>query len=235
MIRRLLALMLALPAAAQGTALPAGEVAGNGPPEADARAGAEVSICYNYGCAREDRVLFHAATLARLGERLAGARTAAEERERLGEVVGRLYRIAGTQTPVGADRGGNLLDAEVEGRMDCIDHSTSTTRLLALAEARGWLRFHRVLEPARRTRLILQHFSAVIEVLPVEERIARLPPGEALAGCNCTEDGWVIDAADGADRPGERYVVNSWFVNNGEPAVVLPLAEWLKGGGPNVQ
>ena len=178
---------------------------------------------------------FHGATLARLGERLAGARTAAEERERLAEAVGRLYRVAGTQTPVGADRAGNFLDAEVHGRMDCIDHSTSTTRLLELVEARGGLRFHRVVEPARRTRLILQHFSAVIEVLTVEERIARMPPGEALAGCNCTEDGQVIEAADGADRPGERYVVDSWFVDNGEPAVVLPLAEWLKGGGPNVQ
>ena len=64
---------------------------------------------------------------------------------------------------------------------------------------------------------------------------SRRAPGEALAGCNCTEDGQVIEAADGADRPGERYVVDSWFVDNGEPAVVLPLAEWLKGGGPNVQ
>ncbi len=98
------------------------------------------------------------------------------------------------------------------------------------------------MEPARRTRLILQHFSAVIEVLSVAERIDRLPPGEALAGCNCTEDGLVIGAAGEGDGDGkattvrdERYVVDSWFVDNGEPAVVLPLAEWLNGGGPNVQ
>ena len=239
MIRVLLALLLVLPPAAQGATLQATagvpEVTPDARPDAGTRAGAEVSICYNYGCVREDTVQFHGATLARLGERLAGARTAAEERERLAEAVGRLYRVAGTQTPVGADRAGNFLDAEVDGRMDCIDHSTSTTRLLELVEARGGLRFHRVVEPARRTRLILQHFSAVIEVLTVEERIARLPPGEALAGCNCTEDGLVIEAEGGADRPGERYVVDSWFVDNGEPAVVLPLAEWLKGGGPNVQ
>ena len=239
MIRVLLALLLALPMLAQGAALRATEVApemtGNAPPEAGIGPGAEVSICYNDGCLREDTVQFHDATLARLGERLASAHTAAEERERLAEAVGRLYRVAGTQTPIGADRAGNFLDAEVHGRMDCIDHSTSTTRLLELVEARGGLRYHRVVEPARRTRLILQHFSAVIEVLTVEERIARLPPGEALAGCNCTEDGLVIEAEGGADRPGERYVVDSWFVDNGEPAVVLPLAEWLKGGGPNVQ
>ena len=243
MIRVLLVLALALPLVAQGAALRAVEVAPevapaltpDAPPEAGARAGAEVSICYNYGCVREDTVQFHDAMLVRLGERLASARTAAEERERLAEAIGRLYRVAGTQTPVGADRAGNFLDAEAHGRMDCIDHSTSTTRLLELVEGRGGLRFHRVVEPARRTRLILQHFSAVIEVLTVEERIARMPPGEALAGCNCTEGGQVIEAADGADRPGERYVVDSWFVDNGEPAVVLPLAEWLKGGGPNVQ
>jgi len=94
-----------------------------------------------------------------------------------------------------------------------------------------------VLAPERRTRFILQHYSAVIEELSPDERIARLPPGTALARCNCTEDGLIIEAPDGAEaaRPGERYAVDSWFVDNGEPAVVLPLAEWLNGGGPNVQ
>ena len=233
MIRTLFALLLCPPLLAQGAALRGGQ--GGMLARAEARAGAEVSICHGYGCVREDVVRFQAATLARVGERLAAARSAAEERALLAEAVGQLYRVAGTQTPVGADRAGNLLDAEIHGRMDCIDHATSTTRLLALVEARGWLRHHRVPEPARRTRLILQHFSAVIEVLTVEERIARLPPGQALAGCNCTEDGRVIEDADGGGRPGERYVVDSWFVDNGEPAVVLPLAEWLNGGGPNVQ
>lgn len=225
--RLLLSALLAQPAATWATAGPEG-----------ADGGARLSICYNYGCASEGSVHVRAATLRRIGERLAAALDAAQERERLAEAVGGLYRVAATQTAVAADRAGNLLDGGADGRMDCIDHSTSTTRLLQLLEARGALRFHRVLEPVRRTRLILQHFSAVIEVLAVAERIARLPPGQALAGCNCTEDGLMIGAtreADGEDRPGQRYVVDSWFVDNGEPAVVLPLAEWLNGGGPNVQ
>lgn len=203
--------------------------------EADADGGARVGVCYNYGCLSEDVVRYRGATLDRLGARLATADTAAAERELLAAVVGRLYRVAAAQTAIGADRAGNLLDGGVHGRMDCIDHSTTTTRLLQMLEARGALRFHRVVEPARRTRLILQHFGAVIEVLPAGERIARLPPGQAQADCDCGEDGQVIGEADGGDRPGERYVVDSWFVDNGEPAVVLPLAEWLSGGGPNVQ
>jgi len=234
MIRTLLALLLFLPLFAQGAALRGG----HGTAAAGVREGAEISICYNYGCASEGSVHVRGPTLRRIGERLAAARNAAEERERLAGAVGGLYRVAATQTAVAADRAGNLLDGGADGRMDCIDHSTSTTRLLQLLEARGALRFHRVVEPARRTRLILQHFSAVIEVLSVAERIDRLPPGQALAGCNCTEDGLVIGGigeADGDDRPGQRYVVDSWFVDNGEPAVVLPLAEWLNGGGPNVQ
>ena len=204
-----------------------------------------VSICYNYGCVREEEVRFRAATLTRLVARFADAQTAEEERAVLGEALGRLYRVAAIQTPIAADRGGNLLDDGANGRMDCIDHSTSSTRRLRLLETRGALRFHRVLEPVRRTRFIFQHFSAAIEELSCAERSARVAPDpapsevstEALAHGPCAEAGQNIEDAGGAvaASPGARYVVDSWFVDNGEPAVVLPLAEWLNGEGPNVQ
>jgi hypothetical protein len=31
-----------------------------------------------------------------------------------------------------------------------------------------------------------------------------------------------------------QFVVDSWFVDNGQPAVILPLADWKKGAGPDV-
>jgi hypothetical protein len=88
--------------------------------------------------------------------------------------------------------------------MDCIDHSLSTTRLLKLLEARGSLRWHRVLEPEVRNWALVfpAHWSAAIE-----EKTG----GEA-----------------------QRFVVDSWFVDNGQPAVILPLAEWKEGAGPDV-
>ena len=213
------------------------------------QAPSSVSICFNYGCVREELVRFRAATLTRLVARFASSQTAEEERAVLGEALGRLYRVAAIQTPIAADRAGNLLDEGVEGRMDCIDHATSSTRLLRLLEARGALRFHRVLEPVRRTRFIFQHYSAAIEELSCAERSAGVAPAPtpsdvstevptaALAQGPCAETGQNIEDADGADAalPGARYVVDSWFVDNGEPAVVLPLAEWLNGEGPNVQ
>jgi hypothetical protein len=208
---------------------------------AAAAAAPAVEICYNYGCAMRERVHFEPPRLALLEARLRAADSAQAERAVLAEVLGGLYRMAGEQTPVAADRAGNLLDAGVEGRMDCIDHSTSTTALLQLLEARGSLRHHTVLAPARRTRFILQHFSAVIEEVeapPVLAAPVEVPDhvGLLLALCDCPEVVEDIPRAPAPPpgTPGARFAVDSWFVNNGEAAVVLPLADWLNGDGPNV-
>jgi hypothetical protein len=93
--------------------------------------------------------------------------------------------------------------------MDCIDHATTATRLLRLMERRGLLRFHRVAEPVRRHRfLIFQHDAARIEEI---------------------ESG---DAKD-ADGKAPAFVVDSWFFDNGRPAAVMPLIDWMAGGTPD--
>jgi len=190
-----------------------------------------ISVCYNYGCAAEQLVTYSESQLAWAREMLISAATAEGERQRLALAVGQLYGWAGEQSPIWRDRGGNYADEGVQGAMDCIDHSTTTTRLLRLLEVRGWLRFHRVLEPVRRTRfVILEHVSALIEEVP-----PRWPPRDVPVGAPPDyaplSPGW--DAPDAAAAP-RRFVVDSWFVDNGQPAVVLPLEEWMKWGGPNV-
>lgn len=203
---------------------------------------AVVPVCFNYGCASQQDVQVGLAELERVRARLLLAGDAEAEREALADIVGQLYGLAGRQTPVNADRAGNYLDFAVEGRMDCIDHSTTTTRWLQLLVQHGMLRFHRVLEPARRTRWVLQHFGAVIEEIEPPPGLRPEPtvPDHVplmLALCDCAE---VLDDIPAlpplaSSRPGERYVVDSWFVDNGEAAIVLPLANWLDGEGPNVQ
>jgi len=166
----------------------------------------QITICFNYGCLNQAEVEFSDGQLDEVAELLGGARTAAEEREAIGEAVGRLLGWAGQQSPIAADRGGNYDDDGVYGRMDCIDHSTTTTRLLRLMEQSGWLRFHKVLRPALRSRFIVfHHFAAQIKDI-------------------------VTVGVKGAAR---RYVVDSWFFDNGQPAVVMPLAAWLVGEGPD--
>ena len=223
-MRKVFALLLALSSAA----VPAQEVL--------------VPVCFNYSCAATETVAFDAAVLELAREQLLAASDPVTERAALAAVVGRLYREAGVQTPVGADRAGNYFDQGVDGRMDCIDHSTNTTRFLKMIEARGMLRFHRVLEPARRTRFVLQHFSAVVEEVepPPSLRPAVVVPDHValmLALCDCAEvlDDVPAPAPVPDSRPGERFVIDSWFVDNGEAAIVLSLADWLDGDGPNVQ
>lgn len=202
----------------------------------------QVPLCYNYGCNTHGKASFGALELDQVHARLREALDPPAERAVLAAVIGDLYGIAGRQTPIGADRAGNFLDQETDGRMDCIDHSTNTTRLLAMIEARGMLRFHRVLAPARRSRIILQHFSAVIEEVepPAGLQLGPEVPDHVpvlLALCDCAEvlGDIPVPVPAANNRPGERYAIDSWFVDNGEAAIVLPLANWLDGEGPNVQ
>jgi len=173
-----------------------------------------VTICYNYGCQAEAEARYSAEQLAQVGALLGAAQNPADERERLAPAIGWLLGWAGQQTPIAADRGGNYADDGVFGRMDCIDHATTTTRLLQLIEQRGWLQFHQVVAPVRRVRyLFAVHFSAQIEEI-------RVPAADPQA------------TAEPA-----RFVVDSWFRDNGQPAVVMPLANWRDGdepGGPPV-
>lgn len=179
-----------------------------------AAAGAQekVAVCYNYGCLNAATVTYDRGQLTQVRELLDDAVDAAHERELIGVVVGRLLGWAGRQSPIHADRGGNYADEGVYGRMDCIDHATTTTRLLRLLERRGWLRWHRVCEPEVRTRLLIfDHWSAVIEEAP------RAP------------------FRDAHPLSRTRYAVDSWFYDNGEPAVVMPLDAWMDWEGPRVE
>jgi hypothetical protein len=168
-----------------------------------------VSVCFNYSCAEEQAVVFSEQQVAQVQDVMRKAETSEQERVLLSLVLGQLYAWAGQQSPIAADRGGNFDDDEVPGRMDCIDHSTTTTRLLRMLDRRGALNFHRVLEPAWRGLFFPTHYSAQIEVIR---------PFMMQA-----ETEYI-----------QRFVVDSWFVANGEPAPVLPLDEWMEGGGPDV-
>ena len=219
-----------------------------------AAAGVEIAVCHGYGCVIEATIHYDDAQLAAIGQTLRAAVDAAEERKMLADVLGQLYAWAGAQSDIHNDRGGNYADAGMPGRMDCIDHATSTTRLLHLLAARGDLRWHRVLEPQVRHALWLfpAHYSAVIEEIDREavggarEAARPEPPGEAagraaaLAGreeegsTEGSDDGGEDTAAQAPDEDAGRFAVDSWFVDNGQPAVILPLGEWKKGAGPDV-
>jgi hypothetical protein len=160
----------------------------------------EVTLCYNYGCHARAKVNFSEAQLGTLRQSLAAARDAAAERRAISTVIGRMYAIAGEQTPVWRDKGGNFSDSGEDGQMDCIDHSSNTYTFLSLLDAHGWLKFHAVLEPLRRIRfLVAVH--------------------------------WAARVRDKATQ--QAYAVDSWYVDNGRPAIVIPVEDWNSGKIPN--
>ncbi len=159
----------------------------------------EATLCYNYGCSATAQVSFSEAQLAPLQQALAAAGDAAAERAAISAVIGRMYAIAGEQTPVWRDKGGNFADAGEDGQMDCIDHSSNTYAFLSLLEVHGWLRFHQVLEPVRRTRFIVAVH-------------------------------WAARVRDKATQ--QAYAVDSWYVDNGRPALVIPVDDWYRGRVP---
>jgi hypothetical protein len=167
-----------------------------------------LNICFGYGCASEEAAVFSEKQLTWSSDVLALAYTAEAERELLSLVVGRFYAWAGEQTPIHADRGGNFSDEGVPGSMDCIDHATTTTRFLLLMEKRGAMRFHRVLTPVRRG-WIFQHISAQIEEIGPE----------------------MMNAETEHVR---RFAVDSWYVDNGLPAPIMPLELWYEDSEFNV-
>jgi hypothetical protein len=160
----------------------------------------QVSICYNYGCNAKAEVTYDAAQLEYLRQTLAAAGDAAGEREAVSRVIGRMYAIAGEQTPVWRDRAGNFADGGEDGQMDCIDHSTTTTAFLRLLQGKGWLRYHEVLEPLmRRLYIFAVHWAARIRDTGAQQ----------------------------------DYMVDSWYVDNGRPALVFLEWEWLTGKHPD--
>jgi hypothetical protein len=194
-------LQAAKPPAPAKPAKPAGEGEVKGSERAD--------VCYNYSCVAEGNVTFSAKQLTRLRDMLAAATNSERERAALAQAIGQMYAWAAEQTPVGNDKAGNFADGGMPGQMDCIDHSTTTTRFLRLLEKRGWMRFHRAVDGVRRGNPFSQHLSAAIEDLG---------------------DGVSVVRIDARDR---LWAVDSWYADNGKPPYVATLDEWERAGGPN--
>ena len=163
-----------------------------------ATAAETLSVCFDYGCARQAAVALDDVRMESLRDWLAGTTDAAGERQAIGQAVAVMYRWAAEQTPIGADRGGNLADAGVEGRMDCIDHSMTADAMLQLLDRHGWLHYHhaggRVL---RRRFIVAEHWSAWIE---------------ETGGGRFVVDAWFA----GASRPPLVMPLDEWRDGGGE-------------------
>jgi hypothetical protein len=158
------------------------------------RAEQEAPLCYNYGCSARVAVRFSSQDLKRIQAAFDGVADPVDERKAIATAMAFLYASAAAQSPIWRDRGGNIEDGEVDGRMDCIDHSTNTTEWLKILGERGWLKHHRVGERVRRSSwLIFEHWSARIV--------------EADTHAEFAVDTWFLDPG----QPAVVYPLRKWL------------------------
>ena len=145
-----------------------------------------MTICYNWSCAATVRIELSSEQLEVVYQLFSEVNDAPSERAAISDAVGVFEVYAGQQSPTGADRGGNWYDQNINGRMDCIDHSTNTTTYLKLMEAKHWFKFHRVNERVKRTRFlgISAHWAG---------RIDEIGTGKSFA-----VDSWFYDSGHSA-------------------------------------
>jgi hypothetical protein len=180
-----------------GTLLAAALLA-SGPARAE-----EVPVCFNYGCKDVAMVRLGPSELGEIKRLFAAAASPQAERDAIARAIGSFYFYASLQTPTWRDRGGNIADEELEGRMDCVDHSTNTTTYLALLERSGWLRFHTVTGPVERGRLLAVHWGAGIAEKATEAR--------------WIVDTWFLDPGS----PATMYPLDEWLEGARPPGTEL--------------
>lgn len=165
--------------------------------------------CYDYGCKTKLNIALPAHTQSRLKKLFTPPSHDAEtEQKRISQAIKIFEEDIGALSGTENDKRGTFRlyqdDNEKYDRyqQDCIDESTNTTIYLGLLEQMGYLEFHRPIFPANRQPF----FSGA--------------------------PWWHQTAVMENTQTGEKFAVDSWFTDNGNPAFIVPLQEWKDGWLP---
>jgi len=161
-----------------------------------------MKICHGYSCDRRTTTSLSAKKWDEIARGFDGVYSAEAERGRIAESIGLLEQHIGKAIGTSGDIAGVFTGFGGPGQQDCIDEATNTSTYLVLMENNGLLNWHDVGGPASRG-----FFN--------------------LGG------GWPHHTATIVEREtGTAYAVDSWFHDNGQPAEVVPLRDWLSGWHP---
>lgn len=164
------------------------------------------SVCFQHTCAQVEHLSLSPDQWESVRSKFQPPPESAEdERQRIGTAIAYLEVEVGKQIDTLDDRGGNLEGFVAEGnQLDCVDESTNSTTYLKMMQADGLLRFHTVQPRSTRARSRLF--------------IIGWPHSTAVVQETAT---------------GEKWVVDSWFFDNGKPPAIVPLSLWSTGWEPD--
>jgi len=163
--------------------------------------------CQSYGCEQRSELSLTKREWARVTAPLRGVKNAAQERKAIAKSIGIMEQIVGKKTGTDRDKAGTFASMG-DGQLDCVDESINTTMTLAMLEQKKHLKFHTVSRPQSRT------------------------PATTLGRGVL----WPHQTAVIFDnKSGEAFAVDSWFRDNGEPADIIAMSEWMRGWSPEVE
>ncbi len=176
--------------------------------------GVVLDICDDLGCGHQTRVGLDSSLLARLDRFFVSPPAdALAERRRIRQAIAWLERQAGSRSPIHLDRGRNPdIHASLPAggvwplAANRQAHPDVRGQLDCVAESRNTTRFLELLAARGLLR-----FHRVLE--------------PAFRAPRVFDQHWSAQIAVRAD--GRRYVVDSWFLDNGEPPYIQRLGAWL--------
>jgi len=167
----------------------------------------EFTVCQGYGC-RIQKVVriepFAWTEVARLFE--PEPRSAAEERERLGEAIAFLEIKIGAAIGASTDRAAADTFSSGSDQLDCIDETVNTTTYLRLLARDGLMRWHSIGTPDQRGWLLASLFGSTDFI---------------------TNTAVIVEKDTGT-----AFAIDSYFYPNGRSPKIMPLAEWRKNWRP---
>ena len=166
----------------------------------------ELPICFNYGCKEIENAKFSGAQWGKIISLLtASSKSSADERNSLASAIGYIETIIGKQTNTEFDLGGtfNIYLYSNKGKSEQMD---------CIDESTNTLLYLRILDQYQK---IVWH-----DVVGLSSR------GGLRAGYPHTA------VLIKEKETGQKFIVDSWFHDNGEPAEIVEYRDWKKGWKP---
>lgn len=158
--------------------------------------------CQNYGCAVVMNVELNKKDWKKIDKAFGKKAKNAEEERR------KIAKTIGTfEEIVGPITGTEndrpgTFEQTGRGQLDCVDESTNSSVYMMLLDQKGLLKFHTIEQPQVRYPLV-------------------------------SGRGWMHQTAVVKEtKTGDEYAIDSWFEENGKPAHIIPITEWMNGWTP---
>lgn len=167
------------------------------------QAPSEFTVCYSHACYSKTKINLSEVQLQEIDNLfIPKPNTAEQERKQISAAIGKFERFVGEINGTSNDVAGSFPGFLRENQLDCEDETTNTISYIMMLEDKGLTTFH---------------------------KLSAFQPARRSWFLN----GWPHMAAIIEEKKTSNlYVVDSWFMDNGNPAYIISYNKWKDGWHP---